>query len=223
MPKVFSLATARRMATDSTAINALDLPVPGYQDWRAQALNLIFVLQNQKSLFRGIIQKYSEETRDVRNTKEERTWSKVLNIKSFWRGKNDDKCSTSKTTPNKKWYKNAKIWKFETDQLEAKNTWHSRERHFKIKHVNVNTVFSKCRAKLKPLVTKTIPVMVNTTYVEALYLKSYFFSNLCYLLLYYPFILLKTPPKEGMQIWQRLTLHLPELTFSGKSDMNGYL
>lgn len=29
MPKVFSLATARRMATDSTAINALYLPAPG--------------------------------------------------------------------------------------------------------------------------------------------------------------------------------------------------
>lgn len=142
---------------------------------------------------------YKKETRNVLNTKEERTWSKVLNMKSLWRGKTNDKCSTSKTTPNKKWYKNAKIWKFETDQLEAKNTRHSRERHFKIKHVNVNTVFSKRRAKLKPLVTKTIPVMVNTTYVEALYLKSYFFSNLCYLLLYYPFILLKPPPprKKG--------------------------
>lgn len=70
MPKVLSLATVRRMATDSAAINALDLPVPGYQDWRAQELNLIFVLQNQKSLFRGVIQKYLEETRNVLNTKE---------------------------------------------------------------------------------------------------------------------------------------------------------
>lgn len=73
MPKAFSLATARRMATDSAAINALDLPVPGYQDRRAQGLNPISVSQNQKSLFGGIIQKCSEETRNVLNTKEERT------------------------------------------------------------------------------------------------------------------------------------------------------
>lgn len=169
---------------------------PGIRNGGPRSWTRYLFCKTKNRYFRGIIQKYSEETRNVLNTKEERTWSKVLNIKSFWRGKTNDKCSTSKTTPNKKWYKNAKIWKFETDQLEAKNTRHSRERHFKIKHVNVNTVFSKCRAKLKTLVTKTIPVMVNTTYVEALYLKSYFFSNLCYLLLLLSIHSSQNPPER---------------------------
>lgn len=73
MPKVFSLATARRMATDSTAINALYLPAPGIRAGGLGAEADICFAKPKKSLFRGIIQKYSEETRNVRNTKEART------------------------------------------------------------------------------------------------------------------------------------------------------
>lgn len=147
----------------------------GYQGWRTRSwrrylfckTKKIAVSRNYTKILRGD-EKRSKHKRGkdvIKSSKREiilrrkKQWQKFY-IQNYSKQEMIQKC------------KNMKIQDWSS---RGKNTRHSREHHFKIKHLNVNTAFSKCRAKLKPLVTKTIPVMVSTTYVEALYLKSDFF------------------------------------------------